>query len=151
MSFKFATSDNIYKMDVGGSAKDINIHLGDAALKPARETAVQEVMKTVGKTASKVIEGGGDLITAPVVWLKDMQQNWLMYIVAAATILLTISFLYCVVRSYFGRNRNSRSMVNLVDLASVITTNKATLQRQLPLPTSKIPSAASNIIAELSV
>ena len=66
-------------------------------------------MNSVGDTASKVIESGGDIATAPVTWLKDMQQNWLMYMIAVAVILSTITFLYCVLRLCIARKKKCTS------------------------------------------
>jgi len=56
-----------YQMNVKGDAKDIKINIGDTAIKASTETAAQVVINSVGKTASKVIESGGDVITAPAV------------------------------------------------------------------------------------
>ncbi|CAF4425167.1 unnamed protein product, partial [Rotaria magnacalcarata] len=72
----------------GGNAKLI---LGDTALFKAADTPVQTALKAAGKA----IESGSDLIAAPALWLKDMQKNWLMYMIIAAIILLIIAFLYC--------------------------------------------------------
>ncbi|CAF1657314.1 unnamed protein product, partial [Adineta ricciae] len=67
-------------MSISGDASDVKFNIMDSAAK-ANNTPVQAVMNSAGKTASKIIESGGDLLTAPVVWLKDMQQNWVMYMV----------------------------------------------------------------------
>ncbi|CAF1482315.1 unnamed protein product [Rotaria magnacalcarata] len=110
----------------GSNAKII---LGDTALSKAADTPVQTAFKAVGK----VIESGSDLIAAPAIWLKDMQNNWLIYMTLAAIILLTIAFLYCAIRSYFMRMRNNSSIGNLIELASVFASKNSLLQTRLPL------------------
>ncbi|CAF4797395.1 unnamed protein product, partial [Rotaria socialis] len=72
----------------GGNAKII---LGDTALSKAADTPVQTALKAAGKA----IDSGSDLIAVPALWLKDMQKNWLIYMILPAIILLTIAFLYC--------------------------------------------------------
>ncbi|CAF4367910.1 unnamed protein product, partial [Adineta steineri] len=101
-----------------------NINIGDSALSKMQDTPVE----TAFKSANKIIESGTDIITAPAVWLKDMQKNWLSYMVVLAVILIIGTFLYCTIRSYFKRksnnsnnNNNNWSMGNLVELATVFS------------------------------
>ncbi|CAF1457965.1 unnamed protein product [Rotaria sordida] len=137
-------------MNVKGDAKNVNINIGDSAIKPASDTPVQTVMKTVGKTASKVIESGGDIITTPAAWLKDMQQNCWIYMVAAAIILSSIVFLYCVVHSYFARKQHL-PMSNIVELAAEIGKKHAASKQQLVLPTSILPRAKPHLFQNSTV
>ncbi|CAF3498359.1 unnamed protein product [Rotaria socialis] len=65
----------------GGNAKII---LGDTVLSKATDTPVQTALKAAGKA----IESGSDLVAMPALWLKDMQKNWLMYMIIAAIIFI---------------------------------------------------------------
>jgi hypothetical protein len=114
------------------------IALGDSALFKAVDTPVQKALKAAGK----VIESGSDIITAPALWLKDMQKNWLTYMVVAAIILVTIAFLYCAIRSYFSRKGNNSSIGNLIQLASMFANKNDKVQGPLPLSISKLSSDA---------
>ena len=80
---------------MSGSGSNNHISVSDLPSKHKNGTAVQDVMNTVGKTAGKIIESGGDIITAPAVWLKDIQQNWLSYMIVTAIILSILAFFYC--------------------------------------------------------
>ncbi|CAF1506206.1 unnamed protein product [Adineta ricciae] len=88
MAFKIGNFEtkNTYSMTVGGDAKHINVHIADGALK-ANHTPVQAAMNSAGNAASKIIESGASLITAPVTWFKDMQENWLSYMIVIAIII----------------------------------------------------------------
>ncbi|CAF3682026.1 unnamed protein product [Rotaria socialis] len=128
----------------GGNAKII---LGDTALSKAADTPVQTALKAAGKA----IDSGSDLIAVPALWLKDMQKNWLIYMILPAIVLLTIAFLYCAVRSYFMRRGNNSSMGNLIELASVIANKNSALQTQLPLSGTKLSSASPSTVVDLGV
>ncbi|CAF3126567.1 unnamed protein product [Rotaria socialis] len=128
----------------GDNAKII---LGGTALSKAADTPVQTALKAVGKT----IESGSDTIAVPVLWLKDMQKNWLIYMTLAAIILLAIPFLYCAIPSYLMRRGNSSSIDNLIELASVFASKNSALQTQLSLPGPKLSSAASSTVVDLGV
>ncbi|CAF4573032.1 unnamed protein product, partial [Rotaria magnacalcarata] len=71
--------------------------------------------------------------------------------ILAAIILLTIAFLYCVVRSYFMHRGNNSSMGNLIELASVIANKNSALQTQLPLSGTKLSSASPSTVVDLGV
>ncbi|CAF1691165.1 unnamed protein product [Adineta ricciae] len=58
-------SKNTYSMSISGDATDVKFNIMDSAAK-ANNTPVQAVMRSAGKTASKIIESCGDLLTAPV-------------------------------------------------------------------------------------
>ena len=145
MAFIIGNNQNNYKMVVEGSGSGVNMNLGDTALAPSADTAAQTVIKTAGKTASKVIESGGDIITAPAVWLKDIQQNWLMYMIVAAIILASIVFLYCVVSLRFNRKNNNRSFNNIVELAHIFRNKNGAPQQLAPLSTATLPSVSPNL------
>ncbi|CAF4138186.1 unnamed protein product [Adineta steineri] len=85
-----------------------NINIGDSALPKVHDNP----LKTAVKSANRIMESGTDIITAPAVWLKDMQKNWLSYMVVLAVILITITFLYCTIRSYFNRKSNNSNNNN---------------------------------------
>ena len=146
IAFKVGNSDIIYKQDIKSGSNN-NLNLGDSAIAKVKQTPVQRSFDA----AAKVIEGGADILTAPAVWLKDMQQNWLSYMVVAAIILLSIAFLYCVVRSYFARKSNNLSLNNLAQLATIITNKDKVLQGQLHLPPSNSSSTELRTIGGLRV
>ncbi|CAF1185624.1 unnamed protein product [Adineta steineri] len=75
-----------------------NINLGDSALPKIHDTPVQ----TAFKSANKIIESGTDIITAPAVWLKDMQKNWLSYMVVLAVMLITVCHYIFAMGSIFS-------------------------------------------------
>ena len=83
-------------------------------------TVTNTVDKVVA-TAGKIIESGGDIITAPAAWLKSMQRNWLIYLVLIAIIMVCAVFLYCSICYYVNRHANSSFNNNLIELANVIS------------------------------
>ncbi|CAF1667134.1 unnamed protein product [Adineta ricciae] len=127
-------SKNTYSMSISGDGSDVKFNIMDTAAK-ANNTPVQAVMNSAGKTASKIIESGGDLLTAPVVWLKDMQQNWIMYMVVLAVILGSIAFLYCAFLFYCNRKTNSTDQNQLIELAKIIGNKIGTAQSPLAIMT----------------
>jgi hypothetical protein len=129
-----------YSMNIKGDAKDIEINIGNTAIKAATDTAVQELINT----ASKVIESGGDIITAPAVWLKDIQQNWITYMVVTAIILSILAFFCYSFCFYFNRKKNSSFNNNLIELAKIINNKGDTLKQPLPLSMLNLPSVSSN-------
>ena len=134
-----------------GAGSNNQIQLGDSAMRLKNGTVVQHVMETAGKTVNKVIESGGDILNAPAVWVKDMQQNWLTYMVLAAIILSIILFFYCSFCYYFQRKtmNPASSTSHLIDLAKIISHQTGILQRQeSPLSVLSLPSIPSNAPAE---
>ncbi|CAF1539035.1 unnamed protein product [Adineta ricciae] len=122
-------------MSISGDASDVKFNIMDSAAK-ANNTPVQAVMNSAGKTASKIIESGGDLLTAPVVWLKDMQQNWVMYMVVLVIILGSIAFLYCAFLFCCNRKKkNSTDQNQLIELAKIIGNKIGTTQSPLTIMT----------------
>ena len=150
MAVFVGNSQSKYKMQVSGDAKDIRINIGDTAIE-ASKTQTREVLDTVGKTASKIIESGGDIITAPAAWLKDIQGNWLLYIIIAAIILSCIVFLYCTVCYHLNKKKNNWSSNNLTELAQVIGNQGGALQRRIPLPINNPPYRSSSSIIDSNV
>ena len=146
MLFKFDNSKVESKINVNGDTKNITINIGAAAMQSSTDTAVQTVIKAAGQTAGKVIEGGGTIITAPAIWLKDIQQNWLTYIIVAAVILLCISFLYCSACSYLNQKKDNGSNNNLLKLAKVFSNKNGILQQPLALSAANLPSIPPNLV-----
>ncbi len=86
------------------------------------------------KMANSIMQDGADLLGTPVRWLKDMQQNWLIYVVCAAIILVCSVVLYCAIRSRCSpRKPNSSNGLNLADLATIMAM-KSTSFPSLALP-----------------
>ncbi|CAF1491508.1 unnamed protein product [Adineta steineri] len=121
---------------------DVKAIIGDAALPKIGDSPVQTALKAAGK----VIEGGSDIITAPAVRIKDMQKNWLTYMVVLAIIMLSATFLYCTIRGYFLRKRSgssANSSVNsFIEFAKVFAGKTEPIQPQLPMP---VFNSSSNI------
>ena len=145
MAFKIGNSEVLYQQVNKGSASNNQLAIGDAALTRPNDTAVQTVMRTTGNTVNRFIESAGDIITVPAVWLKDIQENWLSYMIVAAIILFSIAFLYCACCSFFNWKKNNGSSNNLLELAKVISNKNGTLQQPLPLPAPNSPSIAPNL------
>ncbi|CAF3218232.1 unnamed protein product [Rotaria sp. Silwood2] len=133
-------------MNVQGDGKNVKMLIGDKAIEASTDTAVQTVIKAAGQTAGNVIEGGGTIITAPAIWLKDIQQNWLTYMIVAAIILLCISFLYCSVCSYLNQKKDNGSNNNLLELAKVFSNKNGILQQPLALSATNLPSIPPNLV-----
>ncbi|CAF1513590.1 unnamed protein product [Adineta ricciae] len=121
-------------MSISGDASDVKFNIMDSAAK-ANNTPVQTVMNSASKTASKIIESGGDLLTAPVVWFKDMQQNWIMYMVVLAVILGSIAFLYCAFLFYCNPKKNSTDQSQLIEFAKIIGNKIGATQSPLAITT----------------
>lgn len=148
MFSRFGNSELIYQQTNKGSASNNHLLIGDSAVKPLNNTPVQKVMSAAGDTASKIIESSGDFITAPAVWLKDIQKNWLTYIVAVAVILLSIVILYFGVCSYFHRKKGNWFNNNLVELAKKLNNQAGISQHPLPLTVSNLPSILTKNLSE---
>lgn len=139
-------SNTSIETSIEGSGSNNKILLGDLALKLKNSTFVQDVMETAGKTVNKVIESGGDIITAPAVWLKQIQQNWLMYMVVAAIILSILLFFYCLFCIHLPRKKINSSSDSLIELVKIINHPNTILQRQQSPPSVlSLPSVSSNI------
>ena len=50
------------------------------------------------KVANSIMNDAADIIGMPVTWMKDMQQNWLVYVICAAIIMTCVLVLYCFIR-----------------------------------------------------
>lgn len=142
-------SNTSIESSIKGSGSNNEILLGDLSLKPKNGTIVQGVMETAGKTVNRVIESGGDIITAPAVWLKDMQQNWLTYMVVAAIILSILLFFYCLFCIHLPQKKNHSSSKSLIELAKIISHPNTNLQRQQsPSSVLSLPSVSANVSAQ---
>jgi hypothetical protein len=111
----FFSDKNIYKPSISGSNNKINMPVSDAALANGIGSPGQAGRKVVGQ----LMEDGGELIRTPIRWIKDIQANWLIYIVCAAIICVSVLYLYCMVRKHLGKRRGSNSgfTSQLADLA----------------------------------
>ena len=112
----------VFKPMVSGSGSQIHVIQGDAALAKTIDSPGQAGMKA----ASKLIEDGGEFIRTPFKWLKDMQANWLIYVVCAAIICLSILYAYCMARKYFAckPNVNTGFTSQLADIALKMANNR---------------------------
>lgn len=146
VDFNFGSSKTVYKMDVKGDGKDVKMLIGDKAIESSTDTAVQTVIRAAGNTAGKVIEGSGTIVTPPAVWLKDIQENWLLYVIMAAIILSIITFFYCTICSYLRRKNNSSH--SLGELVKVISERSGVLN-QLPLSPFRLPAPVENTSSEI--
>lgn len=63
------------------------------------------------KVANSMMNDAADLIGMPVTWMKDMQQNWLVYVICAAIILTCVLLLYCFIRYRCMRQQQATSIV----------------------------------------
>ncbi|CAF1325052.1 unnamed protein product [Adineta steineri] len=155
MAILIANQKTEYEQKINNGSNN-NINIGDSALSKIHDTPVQ----TAFKSANTIIESGTDIIRAPAVWLKDMQKNWLSYMVVLAVILIIGTFLYCTIRSYFKRksnnsnnnnNNNNWSMGNLVELATVFSNKNPHSQTPLSLPATKPSLSASALDASFKI
>ncbi|CAF1474602.1 unnamed protein product [Adineta steineri] len=146
---------NQYEQKINNGSNN-NINIGDSALPKVHDSP----LKTAVKSANRIMESGTDIITAPAVWLKDMQKNWLSYMVVLAVILIIGTFLYCTIRSYFKRksnnsnsnnNNNNWSMGNLVELATVFSNKNPHSQTPFSLPATKPSLAPSTLDASFKI
>lgn len=109
--------------DIKVSGANSQVIVSELGLRHANGTAVQKVMNSVGKTTSQAIQSGGDILTAPAIWLKEIQQNWLSYMIVTAIILSILTFFYCTVCFYLNRKKNNSFNGTLIELAKVIGNN----------------------------
>ena len=86
------------------------------------------------KMGNSIMQDGADLLGTPVRWLKDMQQNWLVYVVCVAIILVCSIVVYCAVLSHCSRRRQASSNgLNLAELATMTAMkNKSSPSLGLP-------------------
>lgn len=141
---------NIFKtyQQTNKSSSNNNMAVGDVAIEQENETAVRKVIDSAGKTVSKVMESGGDILAAPGVWIKDIQQNWYWYMLFGAIIALSLGFIYCSFRCYLNRKKTNVSNSNLLELAKIISSKGNVVQQQLPLSVIDLFSAPSNVPKE---
>ena len=118
----FFSHKTIFKPNVPGSNSKVHMQLGDAALTKGDDSPGHAGMRV----ASNMITDGGEFIRTPLKWIKDMQANWLIYIVCAAIICLSILYLYCMIRKRLHKKQNLQSGFSsqLADLALVMANNQ---------------------------
>jgi hypothetical protein len=136
--------------NIQGSGSNNQIVMGDAAFQFKPNTSVREVMNTLGKATSKVIESGGDIISAPAVWLKTMQENWITYLVLIAVILGIIAFFYCSCCVCANWKQAYPASNGLVDLAKIINSRNNDLPHPKPFSIN-IPSVETSTSREPTV
>jgi hypothetical protein len=119
----FFSHKTILKPSASGKGSRIQFGIGDSALPKVIDSPAQAGLKT----ASKLIEDGGEFIRTPFKWIKDIQANWLIYVVCAAIICLTILFFYCMVQKYFARKQNVKTgfTSQVVDMAMILANNRS--------------------------
>lgn len=138
--FHIASADTQYHQTAGRGGK-VHFSLTDSVTSKPMETPIHTAMQT----ASKIISSGGDLITAPAIWLRDMQKNWVVYVVAAAVIMFSILLIYFAIRCYFIRRPNNKgSTTDVIELVKAFGCNGMSA-RQLPLVSATVPSVISTI------
>lgn len=120
-----------YQMNVQ-KGNNNNIYLGDSAMVKAADKPIKKVMEAAGN----IVDSTANVINAPVLWLKDMQSNWLTYLILIAIILVTISFLYCVIRSRCSPSRNTYSIDRIIEVATGIANKKQEIQIPISNTTS---------------
>jgi hypothetical protein len=125
MAFKIGNSEVAYEQNVDRYSNNNNIYLGDSAIPKTADTVVQKAFNTAGK----VIESSGDILSAPAVWLKDMQKNWFGYMTLIAITLSAIVFIYLAFRFHWRRKTNGVSTSHLVELATAIVNKNGAGQR----------------------
>ncbi|CAF1615749.1 unnamed protein product [Rotaria magnacalcarata] len=91
----------IIKVNLGGLEKnpqitgsDNKVFYGDGAGREEQTT----LLRKAGDHAGRILEGGTDVVIAPVKWLAHMQENWLTYIVCATILMVGILFIYGCIR-----------------------------------------------------
>jgi hypothetical protein len=75
--FHNASADTKYHQKADRGGKFHSSLTDSAASKP-----IESPIHTAVKAVSKIISRDGDIITATATWLRDMQKNWLVYVVA---------------------------------------------------------------------
>ncbi len=118
---EFFNHKTIMKPSISGAHSAVHVAIGDSALKKTIDSPAQAGLKV----ASQLIEDGGELIRTPVKWIKDIQANWLIYIICAAIICLSILFFYCLAQRYIARKQNVKTgfTSQLVDMAKILAHN----------------------------
>ena len=111
----------IIKPSVSGSNSQVNFAIGDSALSKVTDLPGQAGLNVV----NKLIEDGGEFIRTPLKWIKDMQANWLIYIICAAIIFVTIIYLYVMAQRCILRKQNVKTgfTSQLVDMAMILAHN----------------------------
>jgi hypothetical protein len=118
------------------SAPNIQVHGNNNHLPHSPERSDPDVNSEGLKTVNTILRDGSDMLGAPSRWLKDMQHNWLTYIIATAVILFCVLFFYCMIRYRWSRPQKSRpDTPGLADLATIMA-----LKNMITPPSIKMPS-----------
>ncbi|UJR34680.1 hypothetical protein I4U23_027457 [Adineta vaga] len=112
--------------------------------KQFNDTPVRMVMYTAGKTASKLIESGGDILAATANWLKQMQDNWLMYLFVVTIIPGLFAFLYCAYLAHCNRKRIGLVQNQLMRPGKIIDGKTTTSAPSLPFSKPALSFLAKN-------
>ena len=136
MSFKIGSSDVINQQNIQQQSSNNRMIFGDSAIAKPSATVVHKVLDTAGR----IVESGGDLLTAPGNWVKEMQKNWFGYMVILAIVVGGITFLYCVFRFKIRRSSNILPTNKLVELATVLSEEKMPSKSPIAAIASHIPT-----------
>lgn len=121
-------------MAVSGDAKHVSVSISVGVLK-ANHTLVQVVMNNVGNVASKIIDNGTAITNASAAWFKDVQQNWLSYMIIGAIIAESIAFLHYTFLFHCNRMKSSATQGQLIELTKTIGSKIIPMLQPLPLST----------------
>jgi hypothetical protein len=114
---------------------NIQVHGNNNKLSLSPDKSDPDVHSEGLKTVNTILRDGSDMLGAPSRWMKDMQQNWLTYIIASAVILFCILFFYCIIRYRCSRSQKSRSDTpGLSDLATVMTLKNMIAPSSVKMP-----------------
>jgi hypothetical protein len=72
------------------------------------------------KVANSIMNDAADIVGIPVTWIKDMQQNWLAYVICAAVILTCVLVLYCCIRYRCSRPQQVPDTGSIVGMKSAL-------------------------------
>ena len=101
----FFSHKTIIEPSVSGSSSELYMALPEGTLSKGVDSPGQAGMRT----ASQLITDGGELVRTPLKWVQHMQTNWLIYVVCAAIICLSLLFFYCMARRYLAGKTNSNT------------------------------------------
>lgn len=94
--FSLFSDKTAFESVVSGANSKLDLNVGDVAL----AKNAQSPGRTLMKTTSGLIDSGGELIQAPFKWLKNVQENFLIYLICAVVICVSVIYSYCMVRRF---------------------------------------------------
>jgi hypothetical protein len=80
-----------------------------------------------------LIEDGDYILQVPVVWVKDIQKNWMIYMVCTTVILISILLIYGICRRFINRKHDSLANSNLIELTAPIASRSKSSLRHIPI------------------